>query len=168
MIIKIIFRPALIAAILASMVSISGARENFITGSEIKELENSGVIISIGKNQWKTRGGLIIKGKDPENLTRLEHIMKHARDMDGRAKHGVFSISKTEIIKLMDTLWAKIRSGAIKGNARGGKVEYTWNTGKTIGYLGGREGRDKKHPPLTSVRMVLNEKTPQVITFFPY
>jgi hypothetical protein len=137
---------------------------SYITIDEISALENSGHISSIGKNSWKTRGGLLLKGKDPDGNTRLEHIMKHASDSPSRPRHGVFSISKAEIIELLDETW---KNTAGSQNSRGGKTAFTYDTGREIGYLGGREGSKNKHPGLRSVRLVVaNNK--EVITFFPY
>ncbi|HNW26874.1 MAG TPA: hypothetical protein PKN50_00235 [Spirochaetota bacterium] len=139
----------------------------YISVQEIRELERSGVIIPAGKDAWMTRSGLVIAGRDPDGRTRLDHIMRHAMDNPRRPKHGVFSVTKAEVIGLMDEAWKKIRSGAVAGNERGGKIAYTVRMGRPVGYLGGRKGRERGNPKLDSVRLVITKGTTAVITFFP-
>ena len=143
-------------------------RQNLLPPNEIKSLEKSGHLIPAGKDTWKTPKGLILKGRDPKGQTRLEHIMRHTRDMPRRKKHGVFSVSRAEVINLMDQTWLAVKSGRLRGKARGGNVAYTYRLRKEVGYLGGQEGARKGHPKLNAVRMVLREGTSEVITFFPF
>ncbi|MCU0847441.1 MAG: hypothetical protein MUD12_06095 [Spirochaetes bacterium] len=139
----------------------------FISGDEIASLEKSGRLIKTGGDSWKTRGGLVIKGRDPKGITRLEHIMRHSVNIEKRKKHGVFSIGKPEIIDLMDRTWSEIKSGGINGSSRGGRTAYTYKTGKIIGYMGGRAGKGGGRQTLKSVRIVVKDGTPEVVTFFP-
>lgn len=164
-----IFLAAVIAlsSVLFLDAKINDRNAPYITRDEIVSLEKSGHITSIGKNYWKTRGGLFFKGKDPDGKTRLEHIMRHASDSPSRPKHGVFSISKAEIIELLDETWSSTGGSSQKGPERGVKTVFTYDTGRDVGYLGGREGLKKKYPKLRSVRLVVNNKK-EVITFFPY
>jgi hypothetical protein len=138
-----------------------------ITGREIRELERTGHLATAGKDAWKTRAGLLIAGRDPDGRTRLEHIMRHAADSPRRHNHGVFALTKAGIIKLMDETWMKIRQGTVSGNERGGKIAYTVRLGRPVGYLGGRKGRERGHPKLDVVRLVIKKGTAAVITFFP-
>jgi hypothetical protein len=159
----------ILSLVIVFLCAILCARSAHITKSEISGLEKSGHLVQAGSNAWKTRGGVILKGKDPSGLTRLEHVMKHTEDAPRRPKHGVFELSKTEVIDLMDEVWSKIKSGELKGGGeRGGKTVYTYRAGRPIGYLGGREGKRKGYPKLKSVRMVLKNGTSEVVTFFPY
>lgn len=147
--------------------SFSHAGYNFISGSEIAALEKSGHIVKISHDTWKTRGGLLIAGTDPDRMTRLEHIMKHTIDMPQRAVHGVFIINKAKVIELLDETWAKIQSGALNGKERSGKVAYRYDTGRVIGYMGGKKGRKGHNPRLRQVLIVLKKNRPEVVTFFP-
>ncbi len=146
----------------------ASGKSAYITRQEISVLEKSGHLIPTGKDGWKTRGGLAIRGRDPKGITRLEHIMRHTADIPKRKTHGVFTLSKEKIMELLDETWQKIRSGELRGQERGGRVAYTYKTGKEIGYLGGRQGKERGHPKIYSVRIVLVKSTPEVITFFPY
>ena len=141
--------------------------KKFITRKEIRSLERSGHLFYLGRYTWRTRGGLIIKGKDKKKLSRLEHIMRHSKDIKQRKKHGVFFVNKNHIIELMDKTWKKIKSGVLKGKEGRGIIAYTYNTGLIVGYLGGKIGEKKNHPVLKSVRLVLIKNTPNVITFSP-
>lgn len=145
------------------------SRDNtvYITSQEVRDLERSGLLTVAGKDRWKTRGGLLIAGRDPDGRTRLDHIMRHATDNPRRPKHGVFSLAKAGVIELLDEAWVKIRSGRVTGKERGGKVAYTVRMDRPVGYLGGREGRERNHPKLYSVRLVVQKDTGTVITFFP-
>jgi hypothetical protein len=159
----------MLSPVIVFMCAVLYARSSHITRSEISGLEKSGHLVQTGNNAWKTRGGVILKGKDPSGLTRLEHVMKHTEDAPRRPKHGVFDLGKAEVIELMDEVWSKIKSGELKGGGeRGGKTVYTYRTGRPIGYLGGREGKRKGNPKLKSVRMVIKNGTSEVVTFFPY
>jgi hypothetical protein len=147
--------------------SFSYSRHGFISDRDISSLEKSGHIVKISHNVWKTRGGLLISGTDPDKMTRLEHIMKHTIDMPQRPVHGVFTINKAAVIELMDETWSKIQSGSLKGDERSGKIAYKYDTGRVIGYMGGKKGRDQHNPRLKQVLMVIKKKRPEVITFFP-
>ena len=141
--------------------------KKFITRKEIRSLERSGHLFYLGRYTWRTRGGLIIKGKDNKKLSRLEHIMRHSQNIKKIKIHRVFFVNKDHIIELMDDTWKKIKSGVLKGKERNGKITYTYNTRLIVGYLGGKVGKKKNHPVLKSVRLVLIKNTPNVITFSP-
>ena len=155
-----------LAIIILSFMQASGKGVS-ITRQEIGALEKSGHLVPV-EDGWRTKGGLIIKGRDPRGITRLEHIMRHASDIPKRKKHGVFTISKEKIIELMDEMWQKIQAGELHGKERGGRVAYTYHAKRELGYLGGKEGRQKGHPKIESARIVVSKSTHEVITFFPY
>ena len=142
-------------------------RERTIAAGEIKALEKSGIISRVDADTWRTRGGLLFRGRDPKGITRLEHVMRHSVDNPKRKKHGVFSLDHGKIIALMDRLWKKIESKSVTGEERGGRIAYTWNSGNVIGYLGGKKGREKGFPKLRSLRLVLKSGTSEVVTCFP-
>jgi len=145
----------------------SKSRVSYISPDEIRALERTGALFPIGTGSWRTRGGLILRGRDPEGLTRLDHVMKHTVNIPGREKHGVFILGKGHVIDLMDRTWKKIHHDKPAGKERGGRTAYTIDTGKVIGYLGGRAGQDNEPRRLKSVRLVIRTGTTEVITFFP-
>jgi len=147
--------------------SFSHSRHSFISGQDISALERSGHIVKISQNVWKTRGGLFIAGTDHDKMTRLEHIMRHTIDMPQRPVHGVFTISKTAVIELMDETWSKIQSAVLTGQERGGRIAYIYDTGRIIGYMGGKKGKNQHNPRLKKVRIVIKKNKPEVVTFFP-
>ncbi len=146
-----------------------GSRDggSFITKSEIAALEKSGHLVPQGPDSWKTRGGVVLKGRDPDGRNRLEHVMRHTRDIPSRPRHSVFSVSKAQVIELMDEAWAKIKSGSLKAEERGGRSAYVYRAGRDIGYAGGRDGAQRGRRPLKAVKIVVKTGTPEVVTFFP-
>lgn len=147
--------------------SFSYSRHSFISDKEVSALEKSGHLVKISRDVWKTRGGMLIAGTDYDKMTRLEHIMRHTIDMPQRPIHGVFIINKAQVIELLDETWGRIQSGSLKGDERSGKIAYKYDTGRVIGYLGGKKGRDQHNPRLKQVRIVVKKNKPEVVTFFP-
>jgi hypothetical protein len=137
------------------------------TKDDIRILESKGLIIRERPDTWKTKEGLIISGYDFDGKTRLEHIMKHAVDVKGKNRHGVFTVEYENIIILMDELWISIKKGELLPSHDGARRVYVYDTKKKIGYLGGREGQKQGFPSLKKVRLVLEGKTPRVVTFYP-
>ncbi len=163
---KCILIPAFIlAAVLTASQLIS---ENLcLRGGEIRELENSGLLIKQRYGVWKTRGGLLLSGRDKDGSTRLEHVMKHSRDNRRKAVHGVFTITKTGIITLMDRVWSMYRKGSLALRKNGSRSVIQYDTGERIGFSGGRRSKGRTMEYLTKVRLVLNGKGPGVVAFYP-
>ena len=156
-----------ILSILLITVSSLRSQDTRFSSPEIRNLEKQGLIIRERPDTWKTRGGLIISGYDRDGKTRLEHIMKHLSDVKGKGKHGVFTIGSDRVIILMDRVWAEAKSGSLKPLHTGARYVYVYDAGHRTGYLGGRDGAKKGYPVLRKVRLVLEGKTPRVVTFYP-
>ena len=123
-----------------------------------------------GKDTWTSPAGLVYKGRDPKGLTRLEHIMRHARDIPNReGSHGVFDGKgdATAIFSLIDEGWLLAQKKGIRPRVESGRVAYTIPMGRRIGYLGGENGQRKNHPALKTLFIVMNRGTREVITAFP-
>lgn len=121
-----------------------------------------------GKDTWTSPGGLVFKGRDPKGLTRLEHVMLHAKDNPDRiGSHGVFDGDAKAIFMLLDEAWELTQTKGIRPKVESGRVAYTIPMNRRIGYLGGRAGKSKNHPPLQNVFIVMNRGTREVITAFP-
>ena len=124
----------------------------------------------VGKDTWKSPVGLTYKGRDPKGLTRVEHIMRHAKDQPRRAgKHGVFDAnSEAEIFALVDQAWERASQQRLRSRNEGGRSIYTVSMGRRIGYLGGQVGGQRRHPPLKKIRIVFETGTQSIITAYPY
>jgi len=142
------------------------AKNSSISKKEIRSLEASGVIKRIRKDVWKTEAGLIIAGRDRFGSTRLAHIMKHTENIKRKAVHGVFTISKASVVRLMDRVWKSYRSGNIKLRKSRKRSILDFDAGKRIGYEGGRRGKSRGKTSLRKVRLVLQGRGPRVVTFY--
>lgn len=160
-----------ITAFILSLLLLSGAASwsqgTRFGSDEIRNLEKQGLIVRERPDTWKTREGLIISGYDRDRKTRLEHIMMHMSDVKGKNRHGVFTVGSDKVIILMDRVWSEARIGRLKPSTTGARYVYVYDTGGKTGYLGGRGGARKGYPPLRKVRLVLEGKTPRVVTFYP-
>lgn len=145
----------------------SGPARKHLNTADIRALEASGHLVAIGTDAWRTRGGVVLRGRDPQKRTRLEHIMRHSVDMPARPKHGVFTGNAAAVIELMDEAWKRVQSGSIRGAERAGKTAYTVDMKRDVGYMGGRDGAARGKPRLHRVRLVVRTGTAEVITFFP-
>ncbi|MBN1498339.1 MAG: hypothetical protein JXA07_16320 [Spirochaetes bacterium] len=167
--IRLIFAIAFAAGIFCSD-NAAGKKDDgaaYITAVEVRALVGSGHLVPAGRDAWRTRGGLLIAGRDPDGRTRLVHIMRHMQDEPGRPKHGVFSLAKAGVIELMDEAWKEVVAGNADSRERAGRVAYTVRFRKKVGFLGGRVGRTRGYPALRSARLVVIKGTNRVITFFP-
>jgi len=160
-----------ISALLAAIILFTGinswSESGRFSSDDIRNLEKKGLITRERADTWRTREGLIISGYDPGRKTRLEHIMKHTEDVKGKNRHGVFTVGYEKVIILMDSTWKRIRTGALKPSTTGKRMVYIFDSGEKVGYMGGRDGAKKGFPTLRKVRLVLEGKTPRVVTFYP-
>lgn len=160
-----------ITAFILSLILMAGAaswgQETRFSTDEIKNLEKQGLVVRERPDTWKTREGLIISGYDPDGRTRMEHIFMHMSDVKGKNRHGVFTVGSDRVIILMDKVWTEVKSGRLKPSTTGGRFVYIYDAGGKTGYLGGRDGAKKGYPTLRKVRLVLEKKTPRVVTFYP-
>ncbi|MEM9478552.1 MAG: hypothetical protein AAGA58_02700 [Verrucomicrobiota bacterium] len=122
-----------------------------------------------GIDTWTSPAGLVFKGRDPRGLTRLEHIMRHAKDYpDRNGSHGVFDGDAKTIFMLLDEAWNVAQRKGVRPKVEDDRVAYSIPMSRRVGYLGGQTGKKKGHPPLHSVFIVLNRGTREVITAFPH
>ncbi|MDA1178630.1 MAG: OB-fold nucleic acid binding domain-containing protein, partial [Planctomycetota bacterium] len=126
------------------------------------------ILRKVGTNHWVSARGLEYRGVDPDGRSRREHILRHAKDDPDRSgPHGVFSAEDDEVFALIDEAWHKIETQKIRPRTEGQRVAYTVPMGRRVGYLGGTAGRDRGHPPLDRIFIVLDEGTHNVVTAFP-
>lgn len=123
---------------------------------------------SAGRDAWVSPAGLKYAGRDPDGLTRRDHILRHARDLPDRAgSHGVFDGGDDLTFAWIDAAWKKIEQDKLKPVLEGDRITYTVAMGRRVGYLGGKSGAERNHPPLTRIFLVLRKGTTEVVTAFP-
>lgn len=128
----------------------------------------SGKLTSIGRNTWQSPLGLRYSGRDPEGLTRVEHVMRHAKDMPNRpGSHGVYEGNQETIFALIDEAWDKARKSNLRPSNEGGRSSYTVPMGRRVGFLGGMEGARRRNPALQRVFIVFETGTTNIVTAFP-
>ena len=112
--------------------------------------------------------GLRYQGRDPQQLTRVEHIMRHVRDQPNRdGPHGVFDGGKGIAFAVIDEAWALAQKKKLSPKREGDRSSYTIRMNRRVGYLGGTVGKAKGHPPLDRVFIVFETGTKNIITAFP-
>lgn len=122
----------------------------------------------IGATTWLSPAGLRYQGRDPDGLTRVEHVLRHARDLPDRdGSHGVFDGGPEAVWGVIDEAWRNVEKKKIRPTIENERSLYTVPMGRRVGYLGGRAGASRGHPPLTNVFLVVETGTRNVITAFP-
>lgn len=122
----------------------------------------------VGKDAWVSPAGLRYQGRDPEGLTRVEHVKRHVADQPKRdGSHGVFDGGEGVAFAVIDEAWQLIEKKKIRAEVEGNRSAYVVALGRRIGYLGGRTGAERRNPPLTRVFLVVETGTKNVVTAFP-
>jgi hypothetical protein len=63
----------------------------------------------LGAETWLSPAGLRYQGRDPEGRTRVEHILRHARDIPEReGAHGVFDGGPDAVFGVLDEAWRNV------------------------------------------------------------
>ncbi len=127
------------------------------------------VLKKVGKNQWMSPAGLRYSGLDPQGKTRVEHIMRHAKDDPKRnGPHGVFAKGEqAQVFALIDEAWKLAEKRKLRPNREGPRSTYSISMGRRIGYLGGSTGRSRGKPDLKRLFIVFETGTKNIITAFP-
>ncbi len=122
----------------------------------------------IGKETWLSPAGLSYRGRDPAGLTRVEHIARHLKDQPTReGPHGVFDGGSEVAFAVIDEAWRIAQQRRLRPKKEGDRSSYTVSMGRRIGYLGGRKGTARRHPPLTHLLIVFRTGTKEIVTAFP-
>jgi hypothetical protein len=122
----------------------------------------------IGSDTWISPAGLVYQGRDPEGRTRVDHVLRHARDIPDRdGSHGVFDGGPNAVFGVIDEAWRNVETKKLRPTIEGDRSLYTVSMGRRVGYLGGRAGASGGHPPLTRIFLVIETGTKNVITAFP-
>lgn len=98
----------------------------------------------IGKDAWLSPAGLRYEGRDPQRLTRVEHIMRHVSDQPNRnGPHGVFDGGKGVAFAVIDEAWNLAQKKKLRPKNEGDRSSYTVRMNRRVGYLGGTLGKSK-------------------------
>ena len=123
---------------------------------------------SIGRNIWMSPAGLRYQGRDPDGRTRVQHILRHGRDLPNRdGPHGVFDGDQGAIFAVIDEAWQLAQARKLRALNEGDRSTYRVRMNRRIGYLGGRIGKQRGHPPLNRAFIVFETNTKNIITAFP-
>jgi hypothetical protein len=122
----------------------------------------------IGSETWLSPAGLRYQGRDPDGRTRVDHVLRHARDIPDRdGSHGVFDGGSEAVFGVIDEAWRNVEKKKVRPRIEGDRSLYTVPMGRRVGYLGGRAGASRGHPPLTNIFLVIETGTKNVVTAFP-
>lgn len=125
-----------------------------------------GLLQEISRDRFMSPEGLLYTPGSAEGH-RLEHLRRHTADQPTRpGKHGVFDGGMEGALKSIEKAYQKAKAGQRTTKQVDGKrTIYTVDMGKRIGFVGGREGNQKRKPMARRLRMVLEGN--RVITAFP-
>jgi len=123
----------------------------------------------VGRNRFESPAGLLYTmGARGEH--RIEHVMRHSRDMADRPAHGVFigNGDRDTVLKLIDDAWelAEEKSSKAKYEKSRGNDAWTVNMGRKVGFDGGKKGQRNGGKSLNSIKLILANGN-QVITAYP-
>ena len=123
----------------------------------------------VGQDRYESPAGLLYAmGARGEH--RIEHVMRHSRDMAGRHAHGVFigNGDRDTVLKLIDDAWelAEAKSPKAKYEKSKGNDAWTVNMGRKVGFDGGQKGKRNGGKSLNSIKLILAKRN-QVITAYP-
>lgn len=136
------------------------------TDSESDSSLKYGLLREVGRERYISPAGLMYTPGSAEGH-RLEHLRRHTADQPGRpGKHGVFDGGMEGALKTIDKAYenAKIGKRTTQKTDKGRTI-YTVDMGKRVGFVGGREGNQRRKPMARRVQLVLEGN--RVITAYP-
>lgn len=125
-----------------------------------------GDLVEISPDVFKSTNGLIY-GPGSKEGHRLKHVMQHASDNPNKPIHGVFDGDQEEILKLIDLAYAKVKQNSrdVSNSPSGNRNAYTVDMKKRVGFVGGKTGKKRNHPPCYKISLVLEGD--RVVTAYP-
>lgn len=127
-----------------------------------------GLLKDTGREVYVSPAGLRYT-RGSEEGHRLKHLEKHLKDIPDRpGKHGVFGGDMAQALRWIDDAYTRGKQGAkgVRQRAEDGRTVYEVPFTKTIGFIGGRDGKRENNPDAKRLRLVVDGD--QVITAFPY
>ena len=95
-------------------------------------------------------------------------MLRHAQDVPDRdGPHGVFDGDQATALAVIDEAWQRVQQKKLRPRVEGDRSSYLVPMNRRIGFLGGRTGAQRGHPPLSRVFIVLETGTRRIITAFP-
>ena len=121
---------------------------------------------SVGGNKFESPEGLLYT-MGPRGEHRVDHVLRHGRDMPERPVHSVFDGDRNEILALIDEAYALVKSNSprVRSSNSRGNDEHTVRMQRKVGYEGGQKGKRKGYPSLQNVKLILDGN--RVITSYP-
>jgi hypothetical protein len=126
-----------------------------------------GQLREIRRDVYESTAGLQYRRGSQEGH-RLTHLMRHAEDDPDRPVHGVFDGDRDEILAVIDEAYRLIQARGrevVRSERDEGRMVYTVDLGRRIGFVGGQSGARQRHPEARHLRLILDGV--DVITAFP-
>jgi hypothetical protein len=125
-----------------------------------------GLLVDEGGDRYRSPAGLLYTRGSQEGH-RLKHLERHVVDDPSRpGSHGVFDGGMEGALATVDLAYKRALAGAkTTKQEEDGRVIYTVDLGKRVGFVGGSDGKRRKHPMARRVRLVLDRD--RVITAYP-
>ena len=127
-----------------------------------------GLLKDTGREVYVSPAGLRYT-RGSEEGHRLKHLEKHLKDIPDRpGKHGVFDGDMAQVLGWIDDAYTRGKQGAkgVRKRDEDGRTVYEVPFTKTIGFIGGRDGKRDNNPDAKRLRLVVDDD--QVITAFPF
>ena len=120
----------------------------------------------VGKNRFESPAGLLYT-MGPRREHRIDHVLRHGRDMPQRPVHSVFEGSRNDILAVIDEAYSLVESNSsrVRSSNSRGNDEYTVQMQRKVGYEGGQKGKRKGYPALKNIKLILDGN--RVITAYP-
>ncbi len=124
-----------------------------------------GLLREVSRDRYVSPAGLQY-GPGSEEGHRLEHLRRHVKDIPNRPVHGVFDGDMEGALKTIDQAYERAKQGTrTTKKVDRGRIIYSVDMGKRIGFIGGQSGSRKGNPLARRVRLVLEGTN--VITAYP-
>ena len=127
-----------------------------------------GLLKDTGREVYVSPAGLRYT-RGSEEGHRLKHLEKHLKDIPDRpGKHGVFGGDMAQALRWIDDAYTRGKQGAkgVRQRDEDGRTVFEVPFTKTIGFIGGRDGKRENNPDAKRLRLVVDGD--QVITAFPF
>lgn len=137
------------------------------TSTNSKNNAKNGSLQDIGRGVLQSPAGLVYR-MGPNNEHRIDHVMRHSKDIPSRSIHGVFDGNRSEIVTLIDEAYtlANKRSRRVRTSRDRDRTIHEVDMNRRIGYVGGKSGKRNGKPSARHLKLVLEGKN--VITAYPF